>query len=83
MPGDKWTAREAELLQRLAERAEADPLFTEDEVDLIKQVLEAFRGWRAFGRGLRAFVVTMGMIAAAITAWGVISERVRAWILGN
>lgn len=80
---DDKTAREAEVLERFAQRAQDDPQFTDEEAKVLRQVMDAYRGWQAFGRGVRVIVVALGLVAAGLTAYDAIMDRVRAWILGG
>ena len=74
--------REAEALQRILEAAPAAGL-SESDVRVLREVIAAFEGWRALGRGVRLLVVTLGLVAAAIAAWDVIAGKVRAWVTGS
>lgn len=74
--------REAEALQRLLAHAPAAGL-SGDDVKVLREVIKAFEGWRALGRGMRLLVVTLGLVAAGIAAWDVIAEKVRAWLSGS
>lgn len=75
-----WADREQEILNKLIERAKTDPQFTEEEEKVLKDLIEAFRGWRSFGRGLKLIVISLGMLAAALAAYDAILERTRQWI---
>ena len=74
--------REAEALRRLLDAAPAAGL-SESDVRVLREVIAAFEGWRALGRGVRLLVVTLGLIAAAIAAWDVIAGKARAWLIGS
>ena len=82
MVTDEWTKREQDILERLRAKAPAAGL-TAEEVEMLKQVLDAFRVWRAFGRGARFIVVTLAAIAAAIAAYETIVDRLRQWLVGS
>lgn len=75
-----WADREQEILNKLIERAKTDPQFTEEEEKVLKDLIEAFRGWRSFGRGLKLIVISLGMLAAALAAYDALLERTRQWI---
>lgn len=83
MAKESWAEREAEILARLADKADADPSFTPDEVKVLRELIAAFRGWRAFGRGVKVIVVALGLVAAGLTAYDAIMDRVRAWLTGG
>lgn len=75
-----WADREQEILNKLVERAKTDPQFTAEEEKVLKDLIEAFRGWRSFGRGLKLIVISLGMLAAALAAYDALLERTRQWI---
>ena len=74
--------READALHRLLARAPAAGL-SEADVAALREVIEAFRAWRALGRGVRFLVVALGLVAAAIAAWETIAARAREWLSGS
>jgi hypothetical protein len=74
--------REAEALQRLLRAAPAAGLSAAD-VDALREIIKAFEGWRALGRGVRFLVVTLGIVAAGIAAWETIAGKVRSWLTGS
>jgi hypothetical protein len=74
--------RESEALQRLLRAAPAAGLSGAD-VDALREIIKAFEGWRALGRGVRFLVVTLGIVAAGIAAWETIAGKVRSWLTGS
>jgi hypothetical protein len=78
MPGS-WADREQEILDKLVARAKTDPQFTAEEEKVLKELIDAFRGWRSFGRFAKLIVITLGMLAASIAAYDAILERIRQW----
>jgi hypothetical protein len=74
--------REAEALQRLLRAAPAAGLSGAD-VDALREIIKAFEGLRALGRGVRFLVVTLGIVAAGIAAWETIAGKVRSWLTGS
>jgi hypothetical protein len=79
---DDWTARESELLKKLVEKAPAAG-FSADEVALLRQVLDAYRGWAALGRATRFLVVSLALVAAAVAAWETLIGKLRTWLVGS
>lgn len=77
------TEREVSLLRRLELLAEKDPQFSDEEVKLIREAIKAFEGLRAFGRGTRLIVVTLGFMAAFIASWDTVTGKVRVWLIGQ
>lgn len=74
-------ADERRALERLLEKAPAAGL-SASEIEALREVLRAYEGWQALGRGVRALVVTLAAVAAAVAAWDVLVARVKAWLAG-
>jgi hypothetical protein len=80
---DEYTQREAMLLDKLVDRAKADPQFTEEEAEALRQIIEAFRAWSYLGRMTRMGVVALGMLAAVIASWDTVLARAKSWLIGQ
>jgi hypothetical protein len=76
---ETWTEREDELLKRVAEKLKNDPQFTADEVAALRIIIDAYRGWRVFGRGAKWIVYILAGVAGGITAWNTILLEARKW----
>lgn len=57
------------------------PQFSTEEHKLVKEVLEAYRGWLMLGKAFKLLVIILAGISAIAVAGGHIKEALRAWIL--
>lgn len=78
-----WTDEDADRLKKLAERLERDPSFSAEDAAIIHEMIMVYRGLRAWGRGTRFLIVGLAAVAAAVTSWEVITEKVRTWLGGS
>jgi hypothetical protein len=77
---DDWTEAEIGTLRRLIKKAEHDPDFSEDDIDALRQIADAFKGMRAFGRFAKWVIFVLAAIAGAVTAWETVTAKARAWL---
>ena len=77
-----WTDKEIGTLRRLIQKAETDPDFTQDDINTLKQLADAFKGLRAFGRFTKWVVFALAALAGFLTAYEQVMEKVRAWVAG-
>lgn len=78
MPED-FIAKEDELLRRLAEKLKADPQFSDADYKALRGLIQAYEGWRIFGRGAKWVIYVLAAIAGGMTAWNTIVAQARAW----
>jgi hypothetical protein len=78
----EWTDQERETVRKLANRLQDDATFTEADMAVIREMIGVYRGVAALGRLARVAVVSLAAVAAAVTAWEVLSAKVRAWLGG-
>ena len=69
-------------LRKLEERVAHNDEFTPEERRALRQVLAVYEGIEAWGRVGRAAVVGLAALAAAVTAWEVLTAKVRVWLGG-
>lgn len=75
-----WTDAEIGTLRRLIKKAEADPEFSKDDIQALRQIADAFKGLRAFGRFAKWVIFVLAAIAGAVTAWETVAAKVRTWL---
>ncbi|MGB1266336.1 MAG: hypothetical protein ACPG6L_11495 [Nereida ignava] len=75
-----WTEAEIGTLRRLIKKAEQDPEFSPDDIHALRQIADAFKGMRAFGRFAKWVIFMLAAIAGAVTAWETVSAKVRTWL---
>jgi hypothetical protein len=73
---------EMERLRKLLDRADRDPSFSDEDKELLREIICVYRGIRAWGIGARFIVVVLASIAGGLAAWDVVSGKVRAWFGG-
>ena len=70
--------------QRLLEKLEAHlnkaPDFTSSDMAALHEMLQAWKGWVALGRGAKWIITTLGLIAAAIASWAVLASTIKDWL---
>lgn len=69
-------------LDRLAACVKTNPQFSDDDAAVLKDIIEAYRGWRYFGRMSKIIIFTLGAIAGFIAAWDVLVAKLRAMVIG-
>ena len=79
MTDSDFVTREDELLKRLAEKLKNDPQFSPDDEAALRALIQAYQGWRMFGRGAKWIVYILAAIAGAMTAWNTIIAQARQW----
>ena len=77
---DDWTDSEIQILRRIIRKAQEDPEFTKEDVQALRQIADAFKGLRAFGRLTKWIIFILAAIAGALTAWETVSTKVRLWL---
>lgn len=75
-----WTDAEIGTLRRLIKKAETDPEFTKDDIQALRQIADAFKGMRAFGRFAKWLIFLLAAMAGAVTAWETVAAKVRTWL---
>lgn len=72
------------VVAKLQAHAERVPDFSPQEIQVVKEMMRAFSAWQALGRAAKWLIVTLGLVAGALAAWGVVAEAVkkglRAWL---
>ena len=75
-----WTEEEYQALRRLIAKAEKDPDFTPQDIEALKAIAEAFKGFQFFGRFSKWVIFILASIAGAITVWEQLISKVRTWL---
>ena len=75
-----WTDDEERLLRVLIAKAQNDPDFSSDDVELLREIIQAFAGFRAFGRFTKWIVVGLAGLAGALAAWEAVLLRMKQWL---
>lgn len=68
------------LLDKLESHLEEDPSFTSSEIAVIREMVNAWRGWQALGRLAKWIIVTLGLIAAGVASWSALVANFKDWM---
>lgn len=69
-----------DAIERLEDIVSNMPQFTAEEQILVREVLEAYRGWLILGKAAKLLVIVLAGISAIAVAGGHIKEALKAWI---
>ena len=69
-----------DAIERLEQIVHGMPQFTAEEQKLVRDVLEAYRGWQVLGRAMKLLVLFLAGISAIVVAGGHIKEVLKAWL---
>lgn len=67
-------------VEKLEELVKAMPQFTAEEQTLVREVLEAYRGWLVLGKALKLLIVLLAGISATVVSSGHIKTALKAWL---
>ena len=67
-------------VEKLEELVKAMPQFIAEEQTLVREVLEAYRGWLVLGKALKLLIVLLAGISATVVASGHIKTALKAWL---
>ena len=70
-----------EDIDRLEKLVREMPQLTVEEHKLMRDVLEAYRGWQVLGRAAKLLVLFLAGVSAVVVASGHIKEALRSWML--
>ena len=69
-----------DAIERLEQIVQGMPQFTTEEQALVRQVLEAYRGWQVLGRAMKLLVMFLAGVSALVGAGGHIKDVLKAWL---
>ena len=68
------------LLALLEQHLEKDPGFSKSDQAALQEMMLAWKGWIALGRGTKWLITALGLVAAAVASWGVLSATLKGWL---
>jgi len=71
----------ADALKKLEHVTQRDPEFSPEDRLLIQEMVAAYRGWLALGKAAKFLIVGLAAVAGAVTAYNIILNGVRSWLL--
>ena len=69
-----------DAIERLEQIVQGMPQFSAEEQVLVRQVLEAYRGWQVLGRAMKLLVMFLAGVSALVVAGGHIKDVLKAWL---
>lgn len=69
-----------DAIEKLETLVKGMPQFTPEEQTLVREVLEAYRGWLVLGKALKLLIVLLAGISATVVAGGHIKNALKAWL---
>ena len=69
-----------DAIEKLETLVKGMPQFTPEEQTLVREVLEAYRGWLVLGKALKLLIVLLAGISATVVAGGHIKTALKAWL---
>ena len=69
-----------DAIERLEQIVQGMPQFTADEQALVRQVLEAYRGWQALGKAAKMLIVLLAGVSALVVGLGHLKAVLKVWL---
>ena len=69
-----------DAIERLEQIVQGMPQFTTEEQALVRQVLEAYRGWQVLGKAMKMLIVVLAGVSALVVGLGHIKDVLKAWL---
>lgn len=69
-----------DAIERLEQIVHGMPQFTAEEQKLVRDVLEAYRGWQVLGKAMKMLIALLASVSALVVAGGHIKDVLKAWL---
>lgn len=69
-----------DAIERLKQIVQNMPQFTAEEQVLVRQVLEAYRGWQVLGKAMKLFVLFLTGVSAVVVGFSHIKTLLKVWL---
>ena len=70
-----------DAIERLEQIVQGMPQFTAEEQALVRQVLEAYRGWQVLGKAMKLLVLFLAGVSAVVVGFSNIKTLLKAWLI--
>ena len=70
-----------DAIERLEQIVQNMPQFTAEEQVLVRQVLEAYRGWQVLGKAMKLLVLFLASVSAVVVGFSHIKTLLKAWLI--
>ena len=70
-----------DAIERLEQIVQGMPQFTTEEQALVRQVLEAYRGWQVLGKAMKMLIVLLAGVSALVVGLGHLKAVLKGWLV--
>ena len=70
-----------DVIERLEQIVQNMPQFTAEEQALVRQILEAYRGWQVLGKAMKMLIVLLAGISALVVGMGHLKAVLKGWLV--
>lgn len=69
-----------DAIERLEQIVHGMPQFTAEEQKLVRDVLEAYRGWQVLGKAAKMLIVVLAGVSALVVGLGHLKAVLKVWL---
>ena len=69
-----------DAIERLEQIVHGMPQFTAEEQKLVRDVLEAYRGWQVLGKAAKMLIVLLAGVSALVVGLGHLKAVLKVWL---
>ena len=69
-----------DAIERLEQIVQGMPQFTAEEQKLVRDVLEAYRGWQVLGKAAKMLIVLLAGVSALVVGLGHLKSVLKVWL---
>ena len=69
-----------DAIERLEQIVQGMPQFTAEEQKLVRDVLEAYRGWQVLGKAMKMLIVLLAGVSALVVGLGHLKSVLKVWL---
>ena len=69
-----------DAIERLEQIVHGMPQFTAEEQKLVRDVLEAYRGWQVLGKAMKMLIVLLSGVSALVVGLGQLKSVLKVWL---
>ena len=69
-----------DAIERLEQIVHGMPQFTAEEQKLVRDVLEAYRGWQVLGKAAKMLIVVLAGVSALVVGLGHLKSVLKVWL---
>lgn len=70
-----------DAIERLEQIVHGMPQFTAEEQKLVRDVLEAYRGWQVLGKAAKMLIVLLAGVSALVVGLGHLKSVLKGWLV--